>query len=304
MTVIRIGTRASTLAMAQTTTVARALENKTGVETEIIPISTQGDRSTESLSVIGGQGVFANALRDSLLAAECDIVVHSLKDLPTADVPGLTIAAVPKRADERDVLCARDELTLNTLGAGARVGTGSPRRRAQLRSRYPDLEVVDLRGNIDSRLQQVTDGHLDGVILAAAGLARAGRGADITEYLGIAGWPTAPGQGALAVEVRTGEEKLAAVLDHRPTRTKTDAERYVLAFLDAGCSAPLGAHAVIEDGLLFLDARVYALDGSRHLTSSHALYVNDVEDPAREAAQRVADELLAQGAGDLLGARA
>jgi len=290
--------------MAQTTTVARALENKTGVETEIIPISTQGDRSTESLSLIGGQGVFANALRDALLAGECDVVVHSLKDLPTAEVPGLTIAAVPKRADERDALCARDGLTLDTLLAGARVGTGSPRRQAQLRSLYPDLEVVDLRGNIDSRLDKVTDGHLDAVILAAAGLARAGRSDAVTEHLGIAGWPTAPGQGALAVEVRTGEEKLAAVLDHKPSRTKTDAERHVLAFLDAGCSAPLGAHAVIDDGLLFLDARVYALDGSRYLTSSHALYVNDVEDPAREAAQRVADELLAQGAGDLTGARA
>jgi len=290
--------------MAQTTTVARALENKTGVETEIIPISTQGDRSTESLSLIGGQGVFANALRDALLAGECDVVVHSLKDLPTAEVPGLTIAAVPKRADERDALCARDGLTLEALPAGARVGTGSPRRQAQLRSLYPDLEVVDLRGNIDSRLAKVTDGHLDAVILAAAGLARAGRSDAVTEHLGIAGWPTAPGQGALAVEVRTGEEKLAAVLDHKPSRTKTDAERHVLAFLDAGCSAPLGAHAVIDDGLLFLDARVYALDGSRYLTSSHALYVNDVEDPAREAAQRVADELLAQGAGDLTGARA
>jgi hydroxymethylbilane synthase len=290
--------------MAQTTTVARALENKTGVETEIIPISTQGDRSTESLSLIGGQGVFANALRDALLAGECDTVVHSLKDLPTAEIPGLTIAAVPKRADERDVVCARDGLTLETLPAGSRVGTGSPRRQAQLRSLYPELEVVDLRGNIDSRLDKVTEGHLDAVILAAAGLARAGRSDAVTEHLGIAGWPTAPGQGALAVEVRTGEEKLASVLDHKPSRTKTNAERYVLAFLDAGCSAPLGAHAVIDDGLLFLDARVYALDGSRYLTSSHALYVNDVEDPAREAAQRVADELLALGAGDLTGARA
>ncbi|EPR75042.1 Porphobilinogen deaminase [Leifsonia rubra CMS 76R] len=304
MTVIRIGTRGSNLAMAQTTTVARGLESKTGVETEIISIATQGDRSMESLSQIGGQGVFANALRDSLLAGECDVVVHSLKDLPTAEVPGLTIAAIPKRADERDVVCARDELTLATLPAGARVGTGSPRRQAQLRSRYPELEVVDLRGNIDSRLAKVSNGELDAVILAAAGLARAGRAAAITEYLGIAGWPTAPGQGALAIEVRTGEEKLAAVLDHKPSRTKTDAERYVLAFLDAGCSAPLGAHAVIDDGLLFLDARVYALDGSHYFTSSHALYVNDVDDPPREAAQRVSDELLAQGAGELAGVRA
>ncbi|MGJ8721936.1 MAG: hydroxymethylbilane synthase, partial [Salinibacterium amurskyense] len=188
--------------------------------------------------------------------------------------------------------------------AGARVGTGSPRRQAQLRSRRPDLEVVDIRGNIDSRLDKVTNGELDAVILAAAGLARAGRAAAITEYLGISGWPTAPGQGALAIEVRDGDEKLVKVLDHKPSRTKTEAERYVLALLDAGCSAPLGAHAVIDDGLLFLDARVYALDGSSYLTSSHALYVNDVEDPAREAAQRVADELLSQGAGDLTGARA
>jgi hydroxymethylbilane synthase len=294
---VRIGTRGSALALTQTQTIANSLTAR-GAEVEIITVTTHGDTSKESLATLGGTGVFASALRDALLAGECDVVVHSLKDLPTAPTAGLTIAAVPKRVDARDALCARDGLTLETLPEGARVGTGSPRRAAQLRTRRPDLEVVDIRGNIDTRLGRVgTD--LDAVILAAAGLERIGRTDAVTEYLSLSGWPTAPGQGALALEVRTGDEKLVSALDHKPTHTIVDAERAVLAQLEAGCAAPIAAHAFIDDGLLFLDGRVYAPDGSSKVTSSHALYLDDSKTPAADVAGRVSAELIALGAADI-----
>jgi hydroxymethylbilane synthase len=297
--VVRIGTRGSTLAVAQTQTVANALMAKTGVQVEIVTVRTEGDTSKESLASLGGTGVFAGALREALVAGRCDVVVHSLKDLPTVDYPGLTIGAVPKRVDPRDALCARDALTLDTLPAGSRVGTGSPRRAAQLRSRRPDIEVVDIRGNVDTRLRHVAEGTLDAVVLAAAGLDRIGRLDAVTEFLGLDGWPTAPGQGALALEVRAGEEKLVAALNHNPTRTIVEAERHVLGILEAGCAAPIGAHGQIDDGLLFLDARVYSPDGTEKLTSSHALYVSDSPDPSRDVAERVAAELLEKGAASL-----
>jgi hydroxymethylbilane synthase len=298
---MKLGTRGSTLALTQTRTVAAALE-KSGVSVELVTVTTEGDTSKASVANLGGTGVFAGALREALLDGRCDAVVHSLKDLPTAPHPGLVLGAIPKREDARDVLCARDGLTLDTLPAGARVGTGSPRRKAQLRSRRPDLEIVDIRGNVDTRVGRITaegDAALDAVVLAAAGLSRLGRLDTVTEYLGIDGWPTAPGQGAVAVEVRAGEEKSVASLDHKPTRTTAEAEREVLALLEAGCAAPIGAHAMIEDGLLFLSARVYSLDGTERLTSSHALYLSDVTNPVSELAARVARELLDLGAASL-----
>ncbi|WP_213816052.1 hydroxymethylbilane synthase [Glaciihabitans sp. dw_435] len=302
----RIGTRGSALALAQTGIVAKALAAKTGLTVELVVISTEGDRSKESLASLGGTGVFASALREALIAGECDAIVHSLKDLPTAPYPGLVIAAIPKREDARDALVARDGLTMDTLPEGARVGTGSPRRVAQLRARRPDVEVIDIRGNIDSRLARVLDEttpperRLDAVILAAAGLGRIGRLGAITEYLSIDGWPTAPGQGALAMEVRAGDEKKVQSLDHKTTRIVVDAERAVLAILEAGCAAPIGANALVDDGLLFLSARVYATDGSRRITSSHALYVSDVKDPSIEVATSVARDLLDSGAASLV----
>jgi hydroxymethylbilane synthase len=284
--------------MAQSTTVARALE-KSGAQVELVTITTEGDTSKASLSSLGGTGVFASALRDSLLAGRVDAIVHSLKDLPTAAFPGLSIAAIPKREDARDALCARDGLTLDTLPEGATVGTGSPRRRAQLLKRRPDLAVADIRGNVDTRLGKVASGELDAVILAAAGLSRLGRLDAVTEFFGIDGWPTAPGQGAVAIEVRAGEEKLVAALDHKTTRTLVEAEREVLALLEAGCAAPVGANAFVDDGLLFLSARVYSPDGVTTLTSAHALYLADVKQPGSELAVRVARELLDAGAADI-----
>ncbi len=297
MSGLRIGTRGSALALAQAGTVAEKLG------AELVVIESEGDRSDASLASLGGAGVFVAALREALLAGTVDAVVHSYKDLPTAPVDGLVVAAVPKRADARDALCASGGHDLDSLPAGARVGTGSPRRRAQLLRRRPDLEVVDIRGNIDTRLGRLdTDDperRLDAIVLAAAGLERLGRTDAVTEWLSLTSWPTAPAQGALAIETRRGDEKKVSKLDHKPSRLAAEAERGVLARLEAGCAAPLGASALLDDGLLFLSARVYSLDGSEHLTSSHAAYPEDTTKPADEIAQRVADELLAAGAADI-----
>lgn len=294
---LRLGTRGSALALAQ----AGAVASRLGAE--LVVIESEGDRSSAPLADLGGAGVFAAALREALLAGEVDAVVHSYKDLPTAPLPGLVVAAVPKRADARDVLCASDGRDLDGLPAGARVGTGSPRRRAQLLRRRADLDVVDIRGNIDTRLGRLGDDdpgrHLDAVVLAAAGLERLGRSDAVSEWLSLTSWPSAPAQGALAVETRVGEAAAVAKLEHRQSRLTAEAERGVLARLEAGCAAPLGASALFEDGLLLLSARVYSVDGSEQLTASHALYPEDTRDPAGELAARVADELLAAGAADL-----
>lgn len=305
--VIRIGTRGSALALAQTGVVAAAVAKASGLEVEIVPIATEGDHSTESLATLGGTGVFASALREALIGDSCDLVVHSLKDLPTAAYPGLRIGAVPRRADARDALCARDGLTLEALPAGSRIGTGSPRRAAQLRGWRPDLAVVDIRGNVDTRLRKVESGELDAVVLAAAGLTRLGRLDAVTELFELGRWATAPGQGALGIEVRDGHTaSFAAMLkaiDHPTTRLAVFAERGVLARLEAGCAAPIGASAVIDGELLFLTATVYAPDGSSSLTSSHALVLEgsaaERADLPWELGDRVADELLELGAADI-----
>ncbi|MFB6611377.1 hydroxymethylbilane synthase [Agromyces sp. NPDC056379] len=307
--VIRVGTRGSALAMAQTRQISERLAKAAKAEIELVPITTQGDTSRASLASIGGTGVFAAALREALLAGECDVVVHSLKDLPTAEHEGLRLGAVPKRADARDALCARDGFTIATLPEGARVGTGSPRRIAQLGAARPDVVAVDLRGNIDTRLGKVESGELDAVLLAAAGLGRLGRSDAVTDLLSLGDWPTAPGQGALAIEVRreVGDRSLERALeavDHTMTRATVLAERLVLAGLEAGCSAPIGATAFMEDELLFLSANVYSADGARRLMSSHAATPEsrsaaDLADAARDVAERVVAELLGNGAADL-----
>ncbi len=304
---LRIGTRGSALAMAQTGMVAASLAKTTGLEVEIIPIATQGDHSTESLSTLGGTGVFASALREALIAETCDLVVHSLKDLPTDAYPGLVVGAIPKRADARDALSARDGLLLDSLEPGARVGTGSPRRAAQLRVFRPDIEVVDIRGNVDTRLRKVTDGELDAVVLAAAGLHRLDRLAVVTEFFELGRWATAPGQGALAIEVReehsTAFATMLKAVDHASTRMAVLAERAVLARLEAGCAAPIGATAVLDGEMLFLTATVYAPDGAAQVTSSHALVVEGTSGERSalpiELGYRVGDELLKLGARDI-----
>jgi hydroxymethylbilane synthase len=313
-TTIRVGTRGSALATTQTGLVARRLEELTGRPVETVRIRTEGDVRTGSLAQMGGTGVFVTALREALLDGRCDVAVHSLKDLPTAPAPGLTVVT-PERENPRDALCARDGRTVATLPRGARVGTGSPRRAAQLRSVRPDLDVVDIRGNVDTRLRRVhgEDADLDAVVLAYAGLARLGRFDEVTEVIDTTVMAPAPGQGALAVEVRTESlddpvvaEALDA-LDHEPTRVAVLAERSLLARLEAGCAAPVGAHAVAEDGELRLTAVVARVDGAEQLTHSARAPLPSTG-PGRRASrdevalalgQRVADALLADGAANL-----
>ncbi|MFD1146830.1 hydroxymethylbilane synthase [Saccharothrix hoggarensis] len=247
---LRIGTRGSALALAQTGHVADALR-AAGADVEIVTISTPGDRSSAPIAEIG-IGVFTSALRDALANGEIDVAVHSYKDLPTARDPRLSLAAVPPREDPRDALVARDGLTLGELPTGAKVGTGSPRRAAQLDALGLGIEVVPLRGNVDSRIRKVADGELDAVVLARAGIARLGRTAEITETLEPIQMLPAPAQGALAVECRVDdvdtEHLLQSTLDDSASRAAVAAERALLAALEAGCSAPVGALAdVVED---------------------------------------------------------
>lgn len=296
---IRVGTRASTLAVAQTSAIASQL----GAH-ELVTITSEGDRSSAPLASIGGTGVFVSALRDALLAGEVDVIVHSFKDLPTAPADGIALAAVPMRADARDALVTRDGVPLAKLPRGARVGTGSPRRRAQLLAARPDLDVVGIRGNVDTRLGRLydpdDDRRVDGLVLAAAGLERLGRIAEASELLDLAEWPTAPAQGALALEIRADASaalagRIAAV-DDSDTRAAATAERRVLERLEAGCSAPIAAHATVGPGVLTLTAAVFAPDGTRSLTVTD---VGDLERPVPELADRVAEQLLARGAAAL-----
>ncbi|MCJ8503845.1 hydroxymethylbilane synthase [Kocuria flava] len=302
---VRVGTRGSKLALTQTTTAAEAVAAAGGFTPELVTIRTEGDVLTGPLSQMGGTGVFATALRAALLDGSVDLAVHSLKDLPTAPVPGLEVAAVPEREDPRDALCARDGLTLAQLPAGARIGTGSPRRAAQVRAARPDLEIVDIRGNVGTRLARVAPGDLDAVVLAASGLRRLGLQEAITELIDPAVMLPAPGQGALALEVRAedaaGESPLAAGLaavDHLPTRLAVTAERELLSRLEAGCAAPVGTLARTAGDELVLDVVVADPDGSE-VMRRHGSTAERTVAGARALGTRLADELLADGAGRL-----
>ncbi|HEU4946008.1 MAG TPA: hydroxymethylbilane synthase [Kribbella sp.] len=247
---IRLGTRRSALATAQASLVADALR-ALGHEVELVPIVTTGDVNRAPLEQIGGTGIFVSALRDALLADEIDVAVHSLKDLPTASLDGLVIGAVPLREDPRDVLIARDGLGLGELPTGALVGTGSPRRVAQLEALGLGLELTGIRGNVDSRIAMVTDGKLDAVVLARAGLARLGRLDEVTETIDPIQVLPAPGQGALGIECRSDDERVLAALaplEDPATRSAVLAERQLLATLEAGCTAPVGALAEVVEG--------------------------------------------------------
>lgn len=322
---LRLGTRRSALAMAQSQMVADAVAEASGREVALVPIVSEGDVNRASLSQLGGRGVFANGLREALAADRCDFLVHSLKDLPTAQPEGLVIAATPSREDARDVVVTRDGTPLSALAPGSTVGTGSPRRIAQVLRHNTRLEVRDIRGNVDSRLSRVRDGELDAVILAAAGISRLGGdlGGLHAEYLGLGEWPTAPGQGSLAVETRTdiAPDILAALsrLDDAATRIAITAERTVLSELDAGCHAPVGTHAALVEGDLRLRAVVYALDGSRRIGIDRTVRLDpgyarepgsgneaDAADDggpiarATRAGQEAARRLLERGAADLV----
>ncbi len=282
---MKLGTRGSALAMTQSTWVADQLR-ALGHEVELVAVKTLGDVTRGSLTRLPELGAFAAQLRTALLHKEVDFAVHSLKDLPVEPVPGLVIAAIPKRELAHDALCARDGLTLSQLPHGARIGTGSPRRVAQLRALRPDLSFVDIRGNIDTRLSRVSSGDLDAVVLAAAGLRRLGLQARITELLPLL---SAPGQGALAVECRADDDHAMAVLrqlDHSQTRLAVTEERRVLAGLGGGCAAPIAAVAHEE-----LIAGVFSLDGAHQVQVRVPL--------APGAGESAVVRLLAQGADEV-----
>lgn len=302
---LRLGTRASTLATTQSEQVAATLRELLDRTVELVTIRTEGDVNRAPLAQMGGTGVFVSALRDALLSGDVDLAVHSLKDLPTTLEAGIALAAVPLREDPRDALVARDGLTLGEVPAGSRIGTGSPRRVAQLNALGLGLECVELRGNVDSRIRRVTDGELDGVLLARAGLARIGRVDEVTEALDPLQMLPAPGQGALAVECRAEDTdliKALAVIDDQDTRACVTAERAVLATLEAGCSAPVGALAEVvegEDGPeLWLRATALSADGSLSVRNSTSGPVGD----ATSVGTRLGQQLLADGAADLMDA--
>ncbi len=299
MSALRLGTRRSALALAQAGGVAATLIAQTGRDVELVEVTTRGDTDPGAIEQMGGTGVFVSALRDALLNGEVDLAVHSLKDLPTAPAEGLTLAAIPAREDPRDVLCCPAGLTLGELPTGARVGTGSPRRAAQLRALGMGIEVVPIRGNVDTRLKKAIDGEYDAVVLARAGLARLDRLDAVTEVLDPIQLLPAPGQGALAVECVAGSEveALLRTLDDPDTRACVTAERALLAALEAGCTAPVGALCDLAEDELYLRAVACAPDGSDVLRQSLTGPMTDPE----ELGRRLAKVLLDDGATELMG---
>ena len=321
MTALRLGTRRSALAMTQSAGVAEQVRRVTGRPVELVEITTYGDVSRESLARIGGTGVFVSALRHALLSGEIDLAVHSLKDLPTGQPPDLALAALPSRADARDALVARDGLTFEQLavaGGRARIGTGSPRRMAQLhawaRALGCEIETVPIRGNVDTRIGYVRSGELDAVVLAAAGLHRIGRAAEITEYLAPDVVLPAPGQGALAVECAASNAALTAQLgglDDPHTRVAVTAERTLLATLEAGCSAPVGAYADLLSEVPGQSVTHMRLRGAVGTTDGTTLVQLSTTGPlpastgeAAAVGRGLAEEMLAKGAAGLMGERA
>ncbi len=265
---IVVGTRGSTLAQWQTNYVIAALK-RVAPDLEIVTqiIKTTGDKDqTRSLADLGGLGVFTKEIEHAMLSREIDLAVHSLKDLPTELASGLQIAAVPERADPRDCIVSRHGVGLNKLPHGACVGTSSARRTAQVLALRPDVRVIPLRGNVDTRLRKAQSEEYDAVVLAAAGLIRLGRVSEITEYLPLETFLPDPGQGALAVEIRADDADLTALvsrLDHAPTRVAVTAERAFLRALGGGCRMPVGAYAELRDGALHLHGLIASDDGTR-----------------------------------------
>ncbi|MGN6131180.1 MAG: hydroxymethylbilane synthase [Nocardioidaceae bacterium] len=301
---LRVGTRASLLARTQSGLVADTLRSALDREVVLVEVSTEGDVSSAPLTSFGGTGVFVSALRDALLRGDVDVAVHSLKDLPTYPQDGIALAAVPLREDPRDVVVVRDGLTLAELPAGARVGTGSPRRAAQIHALGLGFELVPIRGNVDTRIRKVAEGEVDAVVLARAGIARLGRLDEVTEVLDPLQMLPAPGQGALGVECRAVDtalvEDLRDALDDAYTRAAVTAERAVLATLEAGCAAPLGALAEVAEGdggdELWVRAVALSHDGAVAVRRS----ATGAPDDAIGLGRRLGEEMLAEGAGSLI----
>jgi hydroxymethylbilane synthase len=303
---LRVGTRASRLALWQTDYVASELQRHwPTVQVERVPITTLGDRvTTVALSKIGDKGIFTRELEDGLRARTIDLAVHSLKDLPTELAPDLEIGAVLARDDPRDVLVAAHGLELSTLPAGARVGTSSLRRRAQLAAARPDLDIVDIRGNVPTRLDKISRGDVDAVLLAFAGLKRLGLESRISEVLDPEDFLPAPGQGALAVQIRRGDDRLVRLLtplDHGPTRLATTTERALLGYLEGGCQVPVGALAEFEGPTVRLRAVVASPDGHAVVKRRATASVASLRD-ALDLGEALGRDLLDAGARGILSA--
>jgi hydroxymethylbilane synthase len=295
---LRIGTRGSALARWQAQFVRARLASH-GVAAELVIIRTSGDRDRQSsLRVIGGKGVFTKELEDALLEERIDLAVHSMKDVPTTLPTGLEIAAICEREDVRDALISLGGLKLDQLPSGARIGTSSLRRQAQLRHYRTDFEMVDMRGNVDTRLAKLTHGDYDAIILAKAGLDRLGRAEQISEIVPPEICLPAAGQGAIGIETRKDESISAAVrkLNHRPSQVAVEAERAVLAGLESGCQVPIGVWAREESGSLIIDACVLSADGTESIREKHT----GPSENAAELGQSVAAVLLDRGADRLL----
>jgi hydroxymethylbilane synthase len=308
VTRLRIGTRASALALWQANHIADRLANLRGIETEIIRIRTSGDRmqlapaaQVNEMTKAGGgiKGFFIKEIEDALLANVIDLAVHSMKDVPTEIPDGLVFPSITQREDPRDCVISRSGRSLKGLPNGARIGTSSLRRQAQLRNHRPDLDVVDLRGNVDTRMRKLEDGEFDAIILAMAGVNRLGLASKITQVLGEDVMLPAVGQGALGIETRADDaatSELAAALDDADSRTCVTAERALLRGLHGGCQIPLGALGVLRGDELHLEAGVFSVAGSECVRSSE----NGPPGEAREIGTRLAEALIEEGADRLL----
>jgi hydroxymethylbilane synthase len=296
---VRIGTRGSALARWQAEFVRCALA-KHGVPAELVIIRTSGDRDRQSsLRVIGGKGVFTKELEDALLEERIDLAVHSMKDMPTALPVGLEISAICEREDVRDALISRGGLKLDQLQSGARIGTSSLRRQTQLRHYRADFEMVDMRGNVDTRLAKLEQGDYDAIVLAKAGLDRLGRAKQISEIVPTEICLPAAGQGAIGIEARRRDAEFSVAvqkLNHPPSRLAVEAERAVLTGLEGGCQVPIGVWARMESGSLRIDACVLSADGSESIRECRTGSL----DKATEVGQSVAAALLERGADRLL----
>lgn len=302
MKALRFGTRGSALARWQTEHVIAALcAHDPSLGIDIVEIASQGDQRLDvPLDQAEGTGLFTSALEDALLRGDIDVAVHSLKDLPTASPAELLVAAIPTRAPVEDALCSRHPGGVAGLPHGARVGTCSTRRRAQLLMLRPDVVPVPIRGNVPTRLGRVAPGDLDAVILACAGLVRLGLDAHVSEVLSVQAMLPAPGQGALAVEARRADGdvcRLLASLEHGPTRVAATVERDLLSAMGGGCAVPVGAHAVVlPSGEIALDAGVFSPDGRT------SVRVRVTAGRAADAVAAAASQLFAAGARGILAA--
>lgn len=298
---IVVGSRGSTLALWQTEYVIRRLQQlRPDLTFTMKRIKTEGDQSPDvPLAAVGSRGVFVKEIEAALLAGEIDLAVHSLKDLPSQTTAGLTLAAIPEREDARDVFISRHGCRLLDLPQGARVGTSSPRRAAQVLALRPDLQIVNLRGNVDTRLRKAETDAYDGVVVAAAGLRRLGYEDRVTEYLSFEVCLPAPGQGALAVETRAGDEEiveLASPLDDAATRQAVAAERALILALGGGCQTPIGAYAYVRESTLELAGVVASPDGRRIIRGR---VIGDSADPLA-LGRELAGRLIANGAVDII----